>query len=425
MAPRGLHRSPSRNELSSTMQSEEATGPWGDIRCICGAGQQLESERLRLASNSRCLGDRAEMLVGREADLLERARTLDEETQVMQKAIVALAEHRAKAAMTHARLKELSGNLCKREAGLRHSEEEVEQQAAEIAELEKEVSTKEAAVAEEELQLMEDRNRVEAASEHLHRQRSDLDDRAFALEQQRSNAERELQDLSREQQLLQRDNQLLTEIEEQVCVVQQNLNEQELALAAEELDLRARQADREERATQLLPECQHAVQALAAAEQRLHELHDREEQSRQQLCRLKRRQRDQGGEEVRLNGLEVALRRQGSGRVQPAAAVDTQLDEHEMQLRLEKLKQEGIQWSDRLQLQQQDVSSLEVKVRQLEDKLQVCPTPLRNSCNGSGLCRPKDVYGESMWAASDLQRQCWRSSEMGRRRKGKVHVTSA
>jgi len=163
----------------------------------------------------------------------------------------------------------LSGKLETREAGLRHSEEEVERQATEIAELEKETTAKEEAVAEEELQLMEDRNRVEAAFEHVHQQRSDLDDRALALEQQRSDTERELQELARERLLFQRDNELLIEIEEQVCIVRRNLNEQERAVAAEELDLRARQADGEERAAQLLPECQHAVQALATAEQRL------------------------------------------------------------------------------------------------------------------------------------------------------------
>ena len=86
---------------------------------------------------------------------------------------------------------------------------------------------------------------------------------------------------------------------------------------------------------------------------------------------------------VRLSGLEVALRRQGSGRVHPAPIVPEH-DEQEMQLKLQKLKQEGTEWNDRLRLQQREVSSLEVKVRQLEDKLQVCPTPLRNSCNGSG-----------------------------------------
>lgn len=400
MAPRSLHRSPSRNGLSTSTQSEEVANPWGDIRCICGAGQQLESERLRLASNSRCLGDRAEALVGREADLLERAQRLDQETQALQLAIIALNESRAKAVMRLARLRELSGKLESREAGLRHSEEEVERQATEIAELEKETTAKEEAVAEEELQLMEDRNRVEAAFEHVHQQRSDLDDRALALEQQRSDTERELQELARERLLFQRDNELLIEIEEQVCIVRRNLNEQERAVAAEELDLRARQADGEERAAQLLPECQHAVQALATAEQRLHELHDREEQSRQQLCRLMRRQRDQGGEEVRLSGLEVALRRQNSGRVHPAPIVPEH-DEQEMQLKLQKLKQEGTEWNDRLRLQQREVSSLEVKVRQLEDKLQVCPTPLRNSCNGSGFFGPKEILSDSGWAATE------------------------
>lgn len=243
---------------------------------------------------------------------------------------------------------------------------------------------------------MEDRNRVEAACEHVHQQRSDLDDGAFALQQQRIDIERELQDLARERQLLERDKDMLTEIEEQVCIVRRNLNEQERAVAAEELDLRARQADGEERATQLLPECQHAVAALASAEQRLHELHDREEQSRQQLCRLMRRQRDQGGEEVRLSGLEVALRRQGSGVVQAAPAVE--LDEHEMQKRLHQLTQEGTQWSARLQMQQQEVSTLEVKVRQLEGKLQVCPTPLRKSCIGNGFLGPKE--SSAKWAAA-------------------------
>jgi len=402
MAPRSLHRSPSRNGFSCSMQSEEAVPPqvavpWGDIRCICGAGQQLESERVRLASNSRCLGDRAELLLGREADLLERARTLDQETQALQRAMIALNQNRIQAVIKLARLRELSGKLENREAGLRHSEEEVERQATEIAELEKQATAKEEAVAEEELQLMEDRNRVEAACEHVHQQRSDLDDRAFALEQQRSNVSRKLQDLARERQLLQRDNELLKEIEEQVCIVRQNLNEQERVVAAEELDLRARQADGEERAKHLLPECQHAVRALASAEQRLHELHDREEQSRQQLSRLMRRHRDQGGEEVRLNGLEVALWRQSSGRALPAA-VSQESDEHEMQLKLQKLKEKGTEWNARLQLQQQEVSSLEVKVRQLEDKLQVCPRPVRNSCSGNGFLGPKERSAK--WAAA-------------------------
>jgi chromosome segregation ATPase len=351
---------------------------------------------LRLASNSRCLGDRAELLVDREADLLERAQTLDQETQALQQAIISLNRNRVQAVTKLARLRELSSKLENREAGLRHSEEKVEWQAAEIAELEKQTTAKEEAVAEEELQLMEDRNRVEAACEHVHRQRSDLDDGAFALQQQRFDIERELQDLARERQLLQRDKEMLTEIEEQVCIVRQNLNEQERVVAAEELDLRARQADGEERATQLLPECQHAVAALTSAELRLHELHDREEQSRQQLCRLMRRQRDQGGEDVRLNGLEVALRRQGSGVVQPAAVVE--LDEHEMQKRLHQLTQEGTQWSARLQMQQQEVLSLEVKVRQLEGKLQVCPTPLRKSRIGNGFLGPKE--SSAKWAAA-------------------------
>merc|ERR1719461_129352 len=98
MARGSLPRTPSRNGLSSTMQFEEAFSPRGELRCICGAGQQLESERIRLASSSRCLGDRAELLVGRETEVMERVQALDDQTQSLEQLAAALRDKSAKMA---------------------------------------------------------------------------------------------------------------------------------------------------------------------------------------------------------------------------------------------------------------------------------------------------------------------------------------
>mmetsp|Transcript_109309 Transcript_109309/g.352876 ORF Transcript_109309/g.352876 Transcript_109309/m.352876 type:complete len:394 (+) Transcript_109309:70-1251(+) len=369
-ALRGTARSPSRSVLSSQCEDAGvvAVTPLTGLGCTCGAGLQLENERVRLVSNSRCLSDRSESLALRDAELEERVRGLDGALQRLAQSERELQERHADVEARLAQSPTLLDQVAEREEKAGRAEEELEQQASRLAELESEATSREGAVAQEELLLMQERNSVEAELERVRQGQAELDAKAEALSQEREDCLRQLDEAERERQMLRGDEALLTEIEQQVGLVRGRLSERERALAADETDFRAREADCEEREARLLPECRLGAEALARAEERLRELCAREEESKQQQCRLLRRQRDLGGEEIRLSGLEGALLRRQGGLAGPAAGPGggEAGDVEEMQRRLHRLKHADADWVERVRLQQLEVDRLEAKVLRLE-----------------------------------------------------------
>jgi len=382
MASRHVARSPSRSVLAPAWEdgggvSQSMAGPFMGVGCTCGAGQQLEAERQRLVSISRCLAERGEALLQREGDLEARARDAGERLQRLELAEHELAERQTNVEAQLAELPELREGVERQEERARQSEQDLSRRAEQLEELEGEAIAREDAVAGEELRLMEDRNQVEAELERIRSEREELDARAKALGQRCEDCIRQLEEAEHERQLLGGDESLLTEIEQQVGLVRRSLAERERTLEAEEAEVHAREADGREHETQLLRDQRAGEQALSDAEERLRELRQREADSAEQHRRLLQRQRDLGSKEVRISGLESALRLKGEGLSQQrgantapdASAVEPPASAEEieqMQRRLQKLRSADADWVERVRLQQLELARLEARARQLE-----------------------------------------------------------
>merc|ERR1712107_184648 len=144
-----------------------------------------------------------------------------------------------------------------------------------------------------------------------------------------------------------------------------SLAEREGQLSADETDLSAREADCDECEARLVAEYNKVVELLRVAEDRAHELAQREQESEQQRFRMLKRQQDLGGAEVRLNSLEGALFRQQSGVV-PKSSENLSLQDLQDQLRRHRAVES--EWAERVRSQQNEIHRLE---RLLEKSPQV------------------------------------------------------
>merc|ERR1711933_84866 len=149
-----------------------------------------------------------------------------------------------------------------------------------------------------------------------------------------------------------------------------------------ETDMRAQEADCDEREARLLPEYRRCIEALDAAEEHARELHARKDESRRQQMQLMQRQRDLGGAEIRISGIESALRRQqdtGTPKFnRPAVSVNVE----EMQKRLARLRHADAEWAEQVQRQQAEIHRLEMRVELLAERAKA-PLPMRGGVGGA------------------------------------------
>ncbi|CAE8625851.1 unnamed protein product, partial [Polarella glacialis] len=218
----------------------------------------------------------------------------------------------------------------------------------------------EAALAQEESNLLEERNLVEVEFQGAQLQREEAEQEALSTHWEFEDCGRQLDEAEREQWALSADQRLLEEIEAQVEPIRRRLAEREHGLQEEEEELRACEADCDEREARTLPEYQHSVQSLLAAESRQRELQSREEESSEQQQRLLQRQRHFGGEEIRLSGIEGALQRQSSLLGGTASSLTESIED--MRRKLARLRGSESDWAERERLQQLEVQLLEAQL---------------------------------------------------------------
>eukprot|EP00931_Biecheleriopsis_adriatica_P010273 TRINITY_DN111361_c0_g1_i1.p1 TRINITY_DN111361_c0_g1~~TRINITY_DN111361_c0_g1_i1.p1 ORF type:complete len:402 (+),score=130.53 TRINITY_DN111361_c0_g1_i1:30-1208(+) len=375
--PRRLARDASRNlpvQYGSETDGAVVSG------CTCGSAEQLEEERRRLAIQSRSLQQRVDAVAAREHDLEVRAEDLDADYERLELGEEELLWSKADAEAGLLEAERRVAEVSKSEQAQTQTEEELAEQGLELQSLAAEVDAGEAAIAEEELELLEARGRAESEFQSLSDQREFVEQEALSMQWEFEDCGRQLDEVEREQWALEADRRLLGEIESQVAPIRRRLIDRERRLQAEEDDLRAREADCEEREAQLLPEYQCSFQAVVAAESRQKELDGREAESREQQQRLLQQQRNLGGEEIRLSGIEGALQRHSSVNDAPVAIATSSVEE--MRRKLTRLKGSESDWAERLRLQQLEVQQLEVRLLQLQaGKEELLPEELPSSKN--------------------------------------------
>lgn len=332
--------------------------PLSGLGCTCGAGDSLEAERLRLNSHCRSISERTELLGVREEELQRRGELVQASTQSLAESERAFQDRRASAAARLAEAEQRLREVVDRDEVMQRTEADLRQEEEQLAQLEAEASRGEAGAADEELVLLEARNAVEAELERLRGERASLQAQASSLDQQLDACGQGLRKAQRDKAALLCDVALLGEIESQVAPIRRALEGRERPLAAGEGEAGAREADCEEREAHLLPEYTCGVETLAVAEERARELAAREEESERHRSRLLQRQRDLGGAEIRLSGLEGALRQQ---RPPPAGE-----DESDLRRRLGKLRAADAGWSEKVRAQQAAVQLLEARAAELE-----------------------------------------------------------
>lgn len=256
-----------------------------------------------------------------------------------------------------------------RERALARREKASQDQTLRVEELDRDARMQEEAVAEEELALMEERNVIEEELQKSNRHSNDLEAEVHAAQRMIQELIRQAAEVDQERRVLAGDEHLLSEIEDQVEPIRRSLSERERQLQESEAALSAGQADCDEREARILPEYRHCLETLDMLEQRARELQSREEESKRQHARLLQRQRDLGGAEVRLSGLEGAVQRwsQVLDSEQPRAESDgSAQDIEEMRERLARLRSSEVDWAERVRLQQREIERLESQVQQVE-----------------------------------------------------------
>eukprot|EP00927_Polykrikos_kofoidii_P054285 TRINITY_DN48726_c0_g1_i1.p1 TRINITY_DN48726_c0_g1~~TRINITY_DN48726_c0_g1_i1.p1 ORF type:complete len:493 (+),score=104.08 TRINITY_DN48726_c0_g1_i1:148-1626(+) len=389
--------------------SRPGMGPWDEVGalvqasnprsagCTCGAAEQLEEERQRLDAQCRAAAERAGSLALQEGHFDQRSQMLESCERELKRFERAVCERRESAADVISQREGALREVEQREEAVTKSEQELQGHAAWLEDLEREVLACEEALAREEFDFMDERNRDEDELARLRRERSELRAQAATRDAERDECQRWIEEVERERDLLAADEQLLAEIQEQVGPTRRSLHERETRLGVEEVDLRAREADLDEREARVLPEYHWCLQNLNAAEERARELRGREEESERQRLRLLRRQRDLGGAEIRLSGLEGAVRHQqgpasascdgsdkgafapanstASAGVTLACSVATgngSVDQtshcspEEMQACLMRLRRADADWAERVRSQQCEIQRLEARAAQLE-----------------------------------------------------------
>jgi len=338
--------------------------PLSGLGCMCGAGDQLEAERLRLMSHSRSIIERAECLAVREEELDRRAIAVQASAEALLD-----SEYDFEARCSDAEVQRLDAErmLCEvvdRESSAQATEAELQTQEAKLAELEAEAARGEAALADNELVLLEAQNAAEADLQRERDRSVALETKAAALDRECESCSCALRQAAAEDAELSGDEALLTEIETQVAPIRHGLNTRERALIAKEVEIRAWEADCDEREARLFPEYQHSFEALACAQERMRELRFREEESERQRSRLLQRQRELGGAEIRLSGFEGALRQRDSGKESLPRGLEE--DEAECRGRLARLRSADAVWAERVRAQQAKVQNLEARLAELE-----------------------------------------------------------
>lgn len=346
--------------------------------CTCGAAKQLEEERLRRSEQCRLAADRGRHLALREADMDGRARALEAGWREVALGEDGLAQRRCSAEGQDSTLEARQREAEELAATVAREEESWRRDSAGLAALEREVADGEGALAREELALIEERNRHEDELKHIVREMAALQHQAQARAGARQEHRCRLAEVEREREALSCDELILDEICAQVEPTSRRLDEREASVDAFDRDLCAREADCDEQEAGMLPQYRSSTEALRVAEERLHELAAREEESERQRRELQRRQRDLGSSETRLSGLEgAAARLQRRGALGDAAPAGASLGGggaacsgaqclEEVQAQLERLWREDATWAERARLQQSEVQRLEAQAAQLE-----------------------------------------------------------
>lgn len=368
-----LGRSPSRNalavdEATALLANQTHLSQGSGCTCTCGAGDELEAERQRIVQRSSDLGERGENLLIHETELEDRVLGLESRKERVAAAGLELRRRHAEFEAKLAQVDSLLREAAKRQEGSRLWEQMLAEQAEQLRCLEvNDIQAKEEAVAQEELALIEQRNRVEGELEAARHTHTSLESEALAHERQAEAEVLRMGEVEREVAALGDDEVLLTEIESQLEPIRRSLEAREARMHEEERRLIQQQAICEEEEASALPPWHESLNQLEALEERARELDAREEESAQQQLRLLQRQRNLGGAEIRLSGLEGALQRQDGASGRPSVRGESEvLDADEMHQRLLKLRRAEATWGERVREQQAETQRLEVKLKSLE-----------------------------------------------------------
>jgi len=343
--------------------------PLSSFGCTCGAGDQLEQERLRLASHSRSVTERSECLAVREEEAAHLQSDCELRLETFLDAERAFAARRDEAARRRGEAEGALREVERQEAALADLEAALLEEEAQLQQLEVEAARGEADVADEELLLLEARGVVESELERLQLERAAQDAEASSLCRRLEDCRRAIDEAQRDMAALACDDALLAEIEAQLPALRRYSERRERALVAGEAHARAREADCEEREAWLVPEYHGCGQLLSSVEARERELRAREEEGERQRSELLQRQRDLGGAEIRLSGYEGALQQRRalaeSGRLGSEAAAAPE-EEPELRRRLSRLRAAEAGWAEKVLAQQASVQRLEARATELE-----------------------------------------------------------
>lgn len=234
-----------------------------------------------------------------------------------------LREHEETLGAKNAELESLLQEVIEQEDVVRLCEEELPTLATSTQSLETELRTEEEAVAAEELALIESRNAAEAKLQLLKDESAALEEKLVVMSRDDGECCRCFDELERERRLLRGDEAILAQVHEQVDPLRRRLSDQAAGLAAEEAELHILEVQCDEEEPQVVHEHNRTSELLSALELRACELASREEEGEQKRSRLLQRQRDLGGAEIRLSGLECALQqRRAAGNVAATPARD-------------------------------------------------------------------------------------------------------
>lgn len=361
--------------------------PLSGAGCTCGAAEQLEGARAWVASQHSSIASRGESLQQREGELELRALRHGDGLQELQAATRDFMLRRAEAEAPEGELAEVDALLraaSQRELALHRCEGELAAQVARLEELERDVQARELEARGGEAALLEERNCIEDACAPVGAEHARLKAKAVGLDRERAAVSAKLREVEQERETLLADELLLAEIEGQIEPIRRSLAARELRLATDEADVGTHEAEREKGEAALLHEQASCDAQLHQLEDRARELRSRKEESEQQLQRVLSRQRDLGGAEIRLHGLEGALR---SHAVAERTAEDSRSGSataapEEAQMRLAKLRRADAVWGVRVHAQEAEIRELEARVEELETA-KGCTTGERSTAWGA------------------------------------------
>lgn len=281
--------------------------PLSGLGCTCGAGAQLEEERLRLLSHSRSIVERADALCVHEDDLNLRLVDAQEQAAALEASIMSFEGRRAQSERARCVGFQGAAEVARRDREVRCAEASCADLDKKLTEGETELSREEARLADEELLFLEARARVEAELGKLWAERCAQRDRAAADEASIEFVISDLRDTEAEEATMFSDQTLLAEVEASVAPVDAILRASERNARVREAELRAREVDCDEREALALPRHARVKEALDLAAGRLREARAQEEEGERQRSRLLGMQRDLGNAGARLAGREEAL----------------------------------------------------------------------------------------------------------------------